>query len=68
MNQFHLYHQYIQGRVDIPKANRAEPSARSNSLNAIVISRISVEDRPSCLLILFPDAISVVCGDVEVVE
>jgi len=57
MNQSHLFHQYNQGGIDVPKANRAEPSARSNSLNAIVISRISVEDRPSCLFGLFPDAI-----------
>ena len=65
MNQFHLFYQYNQGRVDIPKANRAEPSALSNSLNAIVISRISVGDLPSCLFGLFPDAIFVVCIDVE---
>ena len=68
MNQFHLFHQYNQGRVDIPKANRADPSARSNSLNAMVISRISAEDRPSCLFTLFPDAILVVIVGVEVVE
>jgi hypothetical protein len=65
MNQFHLYISIIKGGWDIPKANRAEPSARSNSLNAMVISRISVGALPSCLFALFPGAIFVVCIDVE---
>jgi hypothetical protein len=68
MNQSPLFYQYNQGRVGIPKANRAEPSARSNSLNAMVISRISDVDLPSCLFALFPGAIFVVCLDVEGVE
>jgi hypothetical protein len=60
MNQFHLFISIIKGGVDIPKAKRAEPSALSSSLNAMVIWRISVEDRPSCLFVLFADAMLVV--------